>query len=90
LLPYQLVYTITINGIVARFDSTAGRIRRSRGHYRKALLRVNGVGTLKVYLPKAREFSEGESLGVRPLRYLIYRDNQLPVEVKLRAHAAVA
>ena len=58
------------------------------GHYRKALLRVQGMETLKVYLPKSREFREGEQLGVRPLRYLVYRDEAGPVEVQLAAHVA--
>jgi len=59
------------------------------GHYRKALVNVNGVGILKVYLSKSREFREGEALAVQPLRYLIYREAQLPVEVRLGVPAAV-
>lgn len=52
------------------------------GHYRKALLRVPGLELLKVYLPKAREFREGERLTVEPLRYLVYRENARPIEVQ--------
>jgi hypothetical protein len=43
---------------------------------------MGALGVLKVYLPKAREFSEGEALSVYPTRYLIYREDQPPVEVK--------
>lgn len=44
------------------------------GHYRKALLKVEGMDILKVYLPKAHEFREGELLTVQPTRYLVYGD----------------
>jgi len=53
------------------------------GHYRKALLTAAGLGTLKVYLPKSREFQEGEVLGVKPVRYLVYHETGSPVEVQL-------
>lgn len=53
------------------------------GHYRKALLKVADLGILKVYLPKMREFHEGEILGVKPLRYLVYHQTGAPIEVQL-------
>ena len=59
------------------------------GHYRKALLRVPGLALLKVYLPKAREFREGERLNVEPLRYLVYRENNRPIEVQGVPRAAL-
>jgi putative spermidine/putrescine transport system ATP-binding protein len=55
------------------------------GHYRKALVTVAGLPTLKVYLPKARAFSEGEMLALTASRYLVYRDGAAPVEVRQRS-----
>jgi putative spermidine/putrescine transport system ATP-binding protein len=52
------------------------------GHYRKALVTIPGLPTLKVYLPKAREFSEGETLALTVSRCLIYRDGAAPVELR--------
>jgi putative spermidine/putrescine transport system ATP-binding protein len=52
------------------------------GHYRKALVAVDGLPTLKVYLPKAREFSEGEPLALAATRYMIYHDGAAPQEVR--------
>jgi putative spermidine/putrescine transport system ATP-binding protein len=52
------------------------------GHYRKGLVNVPGVGLLKVYLSKSVSFAEGETLALYPMRYLVYRDGQSPVEVK--------
>lgn len=58
------------------------------GHYRKALLRVEHIGTLKVYLPKSREFQEGEILAVQPTRYLVYRGTHSPIEVQSTSRTA--
>jgi putative spermidine/putrescine transport system ATP-binding protein len=58
------------------------------GHYRKALLRMAGMATLTVYLPKSRDFHEGELLAVRPLRYLVYRDGHNPIEMQPAAGTA--
>lgn len=52
------------------------------GHYRKALVNVPGVGLLKVYLSKSMSYKEGDSLALYPMRYLVYRDGQSPIEVK--------
>ena len=53
------------------------------GHYRKAHLTVAGLGILKVYLPKSRDFQEGEALGIKPIRYLVYPVSGSPLEVQL-------
>jgi putative spermidine/putrescine transport system ATP-binding protein len=52
------------------------------GHYRKLLVKAEGVSTLKVYAPKAFDLSEGQRIGLRPTRYTIFRDGTTPVEVK--------
>jgi len=52
------------------------------GHYRKVVVKVPGVGSLKVYLSKSTSLSEGDPLALYPTRYLVYRDGQPPVEVK--------
>jgi putative spermidine/putrescine transport system ATP-binding protein len=52
------------------------------GHYRKGLVKIPGVSTIKVYLSKSVSFAEGETLNLYPMRYLVYRDGQPPVEVK--------
>ena len=96
--PYQGELTIAIRpedfALAAHDEPGAwdGEIEQAidLGHYRKALLQVAGIGLLKVYLPKAREFREGERLRVQPTRYLVYRGNQGPVEVQRAAHTAVA
>lgn len=59
------------------------------GHYRKALIRVSGVGTLKVYLPKVQEFSEGDLLALHISRFMVYSNDQKPIEVKRQAAASV-
>ncbi len=53
------------------------------GHYRKAFATADGVGQLKLYLPKSIEVSEGERVALSPMRYLVYQGDQAPVEVKL-------
>jgi putative spermidine/putrescine transport system ATP-binding protein len=55
------------------------------GHYRKALVNVPQIGSLKVYLSKSVLFREGETVSLYPMRYLVYRDGQAPVEVKQQA-----
>ena len=52
------------------------------GHYRKALVNVPSIGSVKVYVSKSLSVNEGEALTLYPTRYLIYRDGQSPVEVK--------
>jgi putative spermidine/putrescine transport system ATP-binding protein len=52
------------------------------GHYRKALIRIPGIGSLKVYLSKTVSFREGDTVALYPMRYLVYRDGQPPVEIK--------
>lgn len=55
------------------------------GHYRKGIVDVPDVGRIKVYLPKSLTISEGEAVALSPLRYLVYQDGQLPVEVSRQA-----
>jgi putative spermidine/putrescine transport system ATP-binding protein len=54
------------------------------GHYRKALVNVESLPTLKVYLPKTRTFAEGERLSLMASRYLIYRNGDAPQEVRMQ------
>jgi len=70
-------------------DSNSGSAWKGRveqvmdlGHYRKALVDVPGVGMIKVYLSKSVSYREGETLALYPIRYLVYRDGQPPVEVR--------
>ncbi len=60
------------------------------GHYRKALLEVPQVGSLKVYLPKSREFREGQTLAFQPVRYLVYREGHSPLEVQRAMQPALS
>ncbi len=51
------------------------------GHYRRAILTVDQIGTLKIYLPKTFGASEGAEVYVYPQRCLIYQHNQSPLEL---------
>jgi putative spermidine/putrescine transport system ATP-binding protein len=60
------------------------------GHYRRALVLVPGlfkddsdaaIHRLKVYMPKATEFKEGDKVALYPSRYLVYSDRSQPIEV---------
>lgn len=53
------------------------------GHYRRALVEVNDAAMepLKVYMPKAMDFAEGEALHVLPRRLLVYIGDNPPVEL---------
>ncbi len=58
------------------------------GHYRKALisvpmLKTAKVETIKVYLPKTSQLAIGDQVSLTPTRYLVYRDGQQPVEMRL-------
>jgi hypothetical protein len=59
------------------------------GHYRKAFVDVNGLGTLKLYLPKSVPVHEGEVVAMWPTRYLIYRFDAPPIEMHLPAIGAL-
>lgn len=53
------------------------------GHYRKALLRINGANQpLKVYASKTVALMEGETVRIAPLRYLVYQGESEPREVQ--------
>lgn len=54
------------------------------GHYRRALLEVNGGSSLppiKMYLPKSLAPGEGSTLFAYPRRLLIYQNHAAPVEI---------
>jgi len=51
------------------------------GHYRRALLEVEGLPTLKVYLPKSFAPTEGDTLFVFPRRLLVYQGEGAPHEI---------
>ena len=57
------------------------------GHYRKALLNIPTLGTIKVYLPKSGTFAEGDTLALYPTRFLVYGEGQTPIEVKLQPNS---
>ena len=50
------------------------------GHYRRALLDVDQIGTLKIYLPKSFNPSEGAEVFVYLRRCLVYQNNNAPLE----------
>ncbi len=52
------------------------------GHYRRATVDLAGVGRLKIYLPKAVNISDGETIRLFPMRYLVYQDHQPPIEMQ--------
>jgi hypothetical protein len=60
------------------------------GHYRRALVLVPSlfkdesdaaIHRLKVYMPKATGFKEGDQVALYPSRYLVYSDKSQPIEV---------
>jgi putative spermidine/putrescine transport system ATP-binding protein len=55
------------------------------GHYRKLLVNVPSVGTIKVYAAKSLELREGQRIGLNPARYTLFREGARPVEVKREA-----
>jgi hypothetical protein len=61
------------------------------GHYRRALLEAEKMGTLKIYLPKAFSSGEGAEVYVYVRRCLLYQDGNPPYEVtQLLPHEAVS
>ena len=52
------------------------------GHYRKAFVEVAGIGTLKLYLAKSVTVDEGDPVTLYPTRYLVYPQDNPPIEVK--------
>ncbi len=83
-------------GAAGRSDSTEpwlGTIDQSidLGHYRKVLVVVPGLfpdqatammHRVKVYMPKAAEAREGDSIALYPRRYLVYADHIQPLEIR--------
>jgi putative spermidine/putrescine transport system ATP-binding protein len=55
------------------------------GHYSKAFADVEGLGTLKLYLSKSIQVNEGDAVGLRPTRYLVYQHDAPPFEMRLPA-----
>lgn len=64
------------------------------GHYRKVLVVVPGLFAdettalahrIKVYIPKSSEAEEGSQIWLYPTRYLVYLDNNEPIEVHNQA-----
>ena len=51
------------------------------GHYRRAILDVDQIGTLKIYLPKTYAAVEGKEAFVYIQRCLVYQENDVPHEV---------
>lgn len=52
------------------------------GHYRKAIVRISEIGTVKVYISKATEIAEGDNLSLFPTRYTVFQEGHEPVEIK--------
>jgi putative spermidine/putrescine transport system ATP-binding protein len=55
------------------------------GHYRKLLVQIPPIGTLKVYISKSTEVREGAEMAFRPTRYTLFHDDHAPIEVRLSA-----
>ncbi|MCA0453457.1 MAG: ABC transporter ATP-binding protein [Chloroflexi bacterium] len=55
------------------------------GHYRKVLVDVPQLGDLKIFISKAVNLNEGETISLAPTRYLIYQNGNPPVEVNQQA-----
>ncbi len=54
------------------------------GHYRKALVTLTDVPEpLKVFIPKSLQIHERTTIGLMPLRFLVYEEQREPVEVVL-------
>src|SRR5579859_2444503 len=64
------------------------------GHYRKGLITVSTAQklsqTMKIYLPKTSRIAVGDEVALAPTRYLVYRDGQLPAEVRLASPEQVS
>lgn len=60
------------------------------GHYRKALIDVQGAGLVKVYVAKTATLSEGDSVSLYPLRYMVYTEGGAPVEIRQQPIEGVA
>jgi putative spermidine/putrescine transport system ATP-binding protein len=75
---------IALVGSNGQADTWHGQVEQviDLGHYRKTLVTVEGIGTIKMVLSKSLAVREGETLALYPTRYLIYRSGQDPLEVK--------
>ncbi|MBI1258018.1 MAG: ATP-binding cassette domain-containing protein [Chloroflexi bacterium] len=51
------------------------------GHYRRAILEVDQIGSVKIYLPKAFNLAEGAETFVYLRRCLVYQNNKVPLEI---------
>ena len=51
------------------------------GHYRKVFVKTESLGMLKLFLPKAVEAVEGETLAFKPTRYLVFHGQDKPAEM---------
>ncbi len=51
------------------------------GHYRKVLVDVPQLGELKIFVSKAVNLNEGDSISLAPMRYLVYQGKNAPIEV---------
>lgn len=51
------------------------------GHYRKVFVKTESLGVLKLFLPKAVEAVEGETLAFKPTRYLVFHGQDKPAEM---------
>jgi putative spermidine/putrescine transport system ATP-binding protein len=68
-------------------DAWGGEVEQiiDLGHYRKLLVKVPSVGTVKVYAPKALDLRENQHIGLNPSRFTIFREGAAPIEVKREA-----
>lgn len=80
-----------VSGTVNQMAAWQGEITQPSdlGHYRKAFAQVEGLGRLKLYLPKSTAVAEGQTVSLCPTRYLIYSGSAAPVEVTATASQAV-
>jgi putative spermidine/putrescine transport system ATP-binding protein len=52
------------------------------GHYRRAIVDAPGLGVLKITLAKSILVNEGDSVRLYPTRYLVYQNDEEPVEMR--------
>ncbi len=69
------------NGNIGLWDGVVSQLM-DLGHYRKALIDVQGIGLVKVYVAKTAQLGEGDRVALYPLRYMVYAEGVAPAEVR--------
>jgi putative spermidine/putrescine transport system ATP-binding protein len=86
--PEDMTVTPSANGSGA----WQGRVTQlsDLGHYSKAFAEVDGLGALKLYLPKSAMVNEGDRVSLSPTRYLVYQSDTPPFEMRQPAQDSIA